>query len=261
MEQTETTLKKSIILPRDINTFKYGECEKEFFVINLKRSTERLEKFLEYNKEYLYSNNIKVFEGTDGLTTKFTDSSISHYFKNIGPSRNIGGNWGCTLSHVRLWQHIAEAEKDNIITFIFEDDAIIKPDFKEIDKLVNNVPPNWDIIYLYSNDKNSSHHIFSNRICFASNHNYSCGQGTVAYILNKKGAKKLLQGFLPLIESEYLDIRMIKVCKELFIKAYFAISDNYVCHDFTVPSIRNITNDLAATKTVKKYGYKKIKMN
>jgi GR25 family glycosyltransferase involved in LPS biosynthesis len=98
------------------------------FVINLKRREDRLQKLsLPFNYE--------VFEATDGKQ-KYPEIP-----------RKLKGVYGCYDSHLRLIQKIKDENIKNSI--IFEDDVELSKDFiYRFNKSINELPNDWDILYL-----------------------------------------------------------------------------------------------------------------
>ena len=100
------------------------------------------------------------------------------------------GAVGCYLSHVNIWKKL---EKDNLdYILIFEDDAYPTFNFTELQQIINNdVPNDWDIIFFGGiyNDYNIIKDNIVKLKRFYETH---------AYIINKKGALKLLSKAFPI---------------------------------------------------------------
>jgi GR25 family glycosyltransferase involved in LPS biosynthesis len=100
------------------------------------------------------------------------------------------GAVGCYLSHINLWKKLEIDNLDYII--IFEDDANPAFSFIELQEIIkNNAPNDWDIILfggIYNNYKNINNYI-DKIYSFYEMH---------AYIINKKGAIKLLSKAFPI---------------------------------------------------------------
>jgi len=179
------------------------------YVINLKKNIEKY-TFLQKN---LATINIRPerFNGIYGkdLSNEYIDSvtypsvqfTIDH---GRTVDNNIGtlGGIGCYLSHVNLWKKIGDSSED--VFLILEDDAA--PSIYSADEInrflnsINKADPDWDAIYLgwakpfYSsnNDIKISNDIYKiNEITFQ----------THAYLINKKGAKKLLEKAFPIVDQ------------------------------------------------------------
>ena len=113
------------------------------FIINLKRRSDRLELLYKNTPEL---KDAIVSVAVEGKTLELTDS-IARLFK---PHDFM---WkkavvGCALSHLKLWHQLA-CEKPEINNYlILEDDAKLKPMWKEkwLEALPH-LPENYDIIY------------------------------------------------------------------------------------------------------------------
>jgi len=90
----------------------------ETYVINLERRPDRFRSF-KINSSELFLN-YKRFLGVDGKQIL----SISNVFKN-----KECGLVGCTLSHLKLFEQLANSDKDAYL--IFEDDVTFDPNFNE----------------------------------------------------------------------------------------------------------------------------------
>lgn len=105
------------------------------------------------------------------------------------------GAVGCYLSHMSLWTMLAnDAEEDEYL--IFEDDVSFDTEFAQtFPKVLAHVPSKYDIVYLDAFWSEKTETIQGNEYI-----NVMLGQffGTHAYIISKQGAKKFLQGALPI---------------------------------------------------------------
>lgn len=117
------------------------------------------------------------------------------------------GAIGCYLSHINLWKRLVDEKDENQTYLIFEDD--IGPLGKEttissINELISELDrntPNWDMMILgwmkplpgvKDADQDISKNIVKvNDITF----------GTHAYLVRKKGARKLLERAFPIVDQ------------------------------------------------------------
>ncbi len=187
----------------------------DVYVINLKRSTDRRDKFEKNNSKYIHKYNF--YEAVDGNQLNINELPINIYGKKtIGYTK---GALGCALSHYQLWEKCSNGDKPFLI---LEDDIIANKDFTEhLRNIYNMLPKNFDILLLSYNfdsllsfnntiyeqcngifnktkmTKNDIDKFISSQIyptiaklkyCF----------GTSAYIINPKGAKILLNKCFPL---------------------------------------------------------------
>ena len=150
--------------------------------INLDRSKDRriiMENMLK---------NIKVpnkrISASDG---KLLPNIKKNFIFNLSTSNQPPGVYGCLLSHLRAIQQFYESGKN--IALILEDD--ISLDFmpywnKNLSTIISQAPLDWDIIMMsYTNIDINRHRMLFNRW---GPDIYS----TMAYIINKRGAHKIM---------------------------------------------------------------------
>lgn len=167
------------------------------YVINLNETDEGKLRWQRINKINEFAGILTKFDGVYGknrnkqlydnkiVNTKW-DSSIWKYNNKNGIFNLSDSEIGCCLSHYLLWKKLANSKNLNKI-MIFEDDANkpINNYFKYLDIIHNEVPKDWDIIligYVLLDSEKISKNIVKVKN-FILLHNY---------IINKKGAKKLL---------------------------------------------------------------------
>jgi GR25 family glycosyltransferase involved in LPS biosynthesis len=117
------------------------------FVINLKRRPDRLAEFkLRFGS---FSEDVEVFCAVDGV--KYVrDGIFSTFEKNLLKFSRFGrvreAEFGCWLSHYRLWETALSIEEDAIV--IFEDDAFPSLDFKDkFNEIIGNVTPDMNVVF------------------------------------------------------------------------------------------------------------------
>lgn len=180
------------------------------FVINLKRRSDRLEKFF---KQKIFLPNIEVFTAIDGRNLKYDNNYNLLYNNTIILQNNLAtkfkglkiGEVGAFLSHYFIWKKIILANKPCII---FEDDANVEDDFyNKLNNILNKgVPENFDILWLgirqsYVQNKIYNEKIKINKNSFIFNHYYSYYQSNkdpwypFCYIISPAGCNKLCNKF------------------------------------------------------------------
>ena len=114
------------------------------YVINLKRRSDRLRSFMESSG--LQLEDVHVFEAVDGKTLTLTDE-IKTLFGNCDYKYHRG-YISATLSHYRLWKHIATTH--NEMHLVMEDDAVFAKDFiKQWNANFSHaLPRNAQLVYL-----------------------------------------------------------------------------------------------------------------
>tara|TARA_A100000164_G_C21839053_1_gene739199 strand:+ start:515 stop:1285 length:771 start_codon:yes stop_codon:yes gene_type:complete len=170
--------------------------------INLEKDKVRNKKMIklldENNINYkrqnaVWGKNINL----DDLNKKIIDNKGLEDIKNkkykYGLSLTMGAI-GCALSHYNIFYNIVEKKNnDKDIYLILEDDIKFEKNLiYNINQLLKDAPLNWDIIYIgygplldnYKNKKIKDNWYKTNRV-----------HGTFGYLLNKKGARKILDLF------------------------------------------------------------------
>lgn len=181
------------------------------FVINMPKQEKKLNRFMIYNSPLLTPLNIipQTFQAVVGK-----DLHPSYLYDVLYPSvhytikygrkqhREICtiGTIGCYLSHVSIWQKMIDESIDSCL--IFEDDAIPVPGVTSDDLkiLFSKLPEDWDIVLLGSSRSNEDpHHMDEDVGIF-----YKIKSITFqlhSYLINLKGAKKLLEKAFPIIDQ------------------------------------------------------------
>ena len=124
--------------------------------ITLERRPDRWRRF--QDQSGINGLDLKKFNGVDGKTLDIkNDNRVSLYTKRniLSKSRrsheelDSAGGVGCALSHIAVWQWMVDNNRE--ICVIFEDDAIIPPNFTEqINTCINEStllkdPRKWDL--------------------------------------------------------------------------------------------------------------------
>ena len=188
------------------------------YIINLKKDEKKLKKCLDNLKFLKESIQLERFEAVYGkeLDPEYLKNNVHPYVQyTIKNGRNtdsdIGslGAIGCSLSHISLWEKISNDTSGEDMFLIFEDDAApIENIDKKLSDLIQNLPEKWDIILLgYQNP-----HLYENNIEKVGDFYKikSVFFGTHAYLINKKGAKKLLKRAIPV--REHVDSYICYMC-------------------------------------------------
>ena len=162
-------------------------------------SLNQPDKLLEYTRNF--SLNPIWVEGVNGkmLTQDEIKKHNNSVWSVIGPRGAIG----CGMSHLLCWDKVVKSGKD--YSLILEDDVYFSDDFEDqFTNAINNVPQDFDILYVgcYACDKGSlQSKLFS--LVGRKNRKYvdvndyveipKLTLATHAYVVSKKGAKKLLE--------------------------------------------------------------------
>lgn len=172
------------------------------FCINLDRRKDRWKNFTEQSSLTQFDSIIRVSAVDGNKIPLLQNENISLETKNniLKKSRRSHGEIksmgaiGCTLSHAKVWKEFLEKYPDQPYCIVLEDDAKIPPNLLEI---LNNIPlteiGSFDVWLLY-------YTLIEKNIKELSDHWISPGYfwGTVAYIISREGAKKLLDTLYPI---------------------------------------------------------------
>lgn len=169
-------------------------------VINLDRRSDRWESFNKVNGHELNFLNYERYSAVDGKALKST-----YQLQRIFDGNDY--NWrrgmiGCAMSHIKLCVELLKSDHDAYL--VIEDDILsVVPDFEKKFRHAFNQLKNqdWNLFYL-------GHHMFKKYIteettskekyptCEKWSRNQSLTRsigGTIGYLINKDGAKKLLE--------------------------------------------------------------------
>lgn len=118
----------------------------EIFVINLDRDTEKLQKVKEeFSKQNLRFTRFPAVDGKKYMQETPDDvknKEIEYLCQKFCTPASIG----CFLSHRKIWEKIV---RDKIpVALICEDDVFFSKHFKNIGLIWQEIPMDWDMIYL-----------------------------------------------------------------------------------------------------------------
>jgi GR25 family glycosyltransferase involved in LPS biosynthesis len=175
------------------NNLGYNDIKK-MYVINLKKNNKRYNDFMINTRNA--NVNVSRFNATYGIELAENDPYIKKYFKdNINLTKP---QLGCAISHIKIWEDAVRNNYDTVV--IFEDDAIIPPNFKEkINIVFNQLPKDWDMLLLGINSGYCKKYRFANNLLsFEKGRNFIIKKtkgnwGLFAYVLNIKFIKELLK--------------------------------------------------------------------
>jgi GR25 family glycosyltransferase involved in LPS biosynthesis len=164
--------------------------------INLERSKDR-----KNNMEKMLKD--EAFNGIPNQRIEAYDGKInpkSVFDKLVIPSKKqTNTEYACLLSHLESIRTFNESPYN--VALIFEDDATLefkKYWKKSVREIIDNAPPNWDIIlltYIYGLNKlNSNKTSWNNYPMYDKvfDGNYS---SSLSYVINKNGSKKILTDY------------------------------------------------------------------
>jgi len=232
------------------------------YVINLKKNIEK------YNRALQNMSKISVRpQRFDAIYTKdvpkteidrLTYPSVQYTIDNGRYSdNNIGslGGIGCFLSHAKLWEMLLNSQEE--MFFILEDDAV--PNFEISDKIgvfLNKVveyDPEWDVIYFgwsKPSPGNLSDVLVGEEIYKINSITFQ----THAYLISRKGAKKLLERAFPIVDQ--VDSYMSFMAMHRGLNAYRG--DNYIVQNN--PEGTDIQTEWSVKVTINRYHESTLKL-
>ena len=223
MKQKKYLLIFSILL---LIIFNFNKTEEKFtnqipiYCINLDKAQKRWKNV--NNKFSKLNIKINRFPAVNGKILKNIDNRqiLDTYNtnvnavcdKNIKPNLTLNlsnGEYGCAISHLKLWELVINKNMD--ICIIIEDDINPNSNFNDYQDLLKELPNDWDIAYISFLNTGKKEYISKNIYI------PHCGFTTAGYIINLKGAKKLINT-LP-IEGP-IDLFLLSLFRSKKINAY-----------------------------------------
>lgn len=132
------------------------------------------------------------------ITHPYVDYTLK-YGRSVDCEISTIGAIGCYLSHVGVWKKLVESDDD--MCLVFEDDISPKIDLGKVNTFLKNVmskEPEWDMIYIgYIKMSLGTHDILKGDYYKVNELTYC----THSYLVNKKGAQKLLKSAFPMIHQ------------------------------------------------------------
>lgn len=116
--------------------------------------------------------------------------------RRIDPEICTLGAVGCYLSHIGLWKQLLNSGEE--MMHVVEDDARILSTTEKMEMFVKSVPSDWDVIYLGF----MKTPLYSRRDILVSDGLYKINSWTFqthSYVINRRGAEKLLSKALPIV--------------------------------------------------------------
>ena len=169
------------------------------FVITLQRNSVRFD----YTKKLLNNagfKNVHAFEAIDGFSSKQGEGDwykrFNPWSRLFGTKKKFNGQMGCLASHITIWAWLSMSNAEGLM--IFEDDALPRPDFKEIlPKYLNELRQDFkEECRKYFTSVVDIDLILLGSQVDASENSYYCnkaGNCTHAYYITKDGAKKMMK--------------------------------------------------------------------
>lgn len=168
------------------------------FHIKNEKNINRYNNVKKIHKKF-YKNIPLVNTNTHHIFDKKTLNEYNNSFGKFNITKPLKfGEVGCIASNYNAWKDFLKTEYDAIL--VIEDDAIIQKKFiMNFEKIINELPPTFDLISLYVSPGKQfkyikeKHDIGLNLICDCYQN-----QSTLSYLISRKGAEK----FINLVDYE-----------------------------------------------------------
>ena len=169
------------------------------FVINLKRRPDRLYDFYNKNKHILPILDIEVEEAVDGEEIVLNQKMRKIFHTSDALFRK--GIMGCAFSHIKLWGKLVN-DKTHDMYLVLEDDVWMSKSTEQYLKMLpnkmNETFKDWDVLFLGNHVKKERKQMSQVIIEKYDTEKFmenSYG-GTFCYLINKRGAAKLLSNII-----------------------------------------------------------------
>lgn len=181
------------------------------FLINLDRSTERLQRASEQIEAAGFT--FERVPAVDGAT--LTDEKIAKVFDAKAAAKRFhydltAGEVGCYLSHVKCWEKIIDDNLDYAV--ILEDDLLLDTQFASVISAIPQLKSDWHYLKLSCPFKprpyKTTETVIGKDNLEISLVNYNKSPtGTVAQVVSREGAKRLLAKKPPFFRPIDIDLQ------------------------------------------------------
>lgn len=190
--------------------------------INLDKSYERNIYMKNLFKEYKIVNyhRIKAYD------SKYEKPYIESNLKNSIGDKFTKEEYGCVCSHLKAIEYFYNEMDENEI-IILEDDIsfelcrYFKKDFKSY---LDEIPKDYDICLLYNS-------LGDTRL---TNYKKDINQGTIAYLISRKGALKIINRTLK--ENGKYNFTNKNPCADIYL---YQLLDKVFVHSLIIPRLQN----------------------
>ena len=165
------------------------------WVLNLKQDTHRL-RFMrrQFRRLNLPFTVIQAVDGArltrEELERYSKDRAVQYSKRELSP-----GEIATSLSHARMWERMLRENLNEVL--IFEDDVLIAEALVDILRNRHRFPKDWEFINFSTDAPQAPFGQFITDIYRASHHREWADRAS-AYLLNPKGARKLLAHVYPI---------------------------------------------------------------
>ena len=174
------------------------------FVINLDKYREKYERTIQNLSSFYLKperfNAVYIEDANSPEIKKITYPSVQYTIergRNVDNNIGTKGAIGCYLSHIKLWSMLLESKEDMFL--IFEDDVNINDySIEQLNQSLQEVNQyDWDFIFLGYDKPYLMNDIKIENVYKINSLTY----GLHSYLINRKGAIKLLKYSLPIVDQ------------------------------------------------------------
>jgi glycosyl transferase family 25 len=185
------------------------------WVVSLKRSNERREFISQHlNKLGLPAQFVDAVDGHDLSQEQLASLYDEQKAVELLQRKLIPEEIGCSLSHLKLYQKMIDEKVDEAV--ILEDDALIAPVFTQVVSQRTLFAPDWELILLCHWNNKEKYISYRQRKTIHNQYKlvkfFDPPFGTVAYLLRRSAAQKLLSHAFPVrMPADTLISNMTKI--------------------------------------------------
>jgi len=242
-------LNKYVTKKQEGNAPKYMDGVDAIYWINLDRSHERRDNMLKFLDDPVFQDIPKIrISATDGKNPDEMYKKLGNCAKQESTSDL---EYGCLLSHMEAIRTFCESSHN--IALILEDDNTLefkKYWKKSIKRITDQAPNDWDAIMLWYN-------VGTNGFKNAELTKFNGEDGTVAYLVSRRGAEKLIKNFYKdgkyNLTNDFHHKSDVYIYRKLNTYVYkypmfvFRTNNDSEIHKDHVDSLHNVSKQNAAT--------------
>jgi len=189
------------------------------YVINLERSKDRLDMFIKMNKKHI--GDVNVFKAVDGKELNIEKQGDDMYKIKLNKyechlsswkSKRIhnkglmtNGEFGCAITHMLLYKQLLN-DKECDCYMILEDDVYCLVNENMFKEYMDDLPNDFDLIQLSTSQWYPYSQYYQSVNKHYSNIYKRYFNGTMSYIISKKGAQKIIDHTLVEINNTADDV-------------------------------------------------------
>ena len=197
-------------------------CEIAAYVVLLENDAKRCAHVHEEVLPRLIDFSASTTAAVDGTNSEVLHSSLEKFNISLTPqyARSCRvGQLGCACSHIALWSRIARETRE--LTLVLEDDVVLVESFSQrLDDVLDDIDGTWDILYLFHHPECQPPDLVTRSRLVV---NGFPTWGTVAYVLSRSGAQKLLHRLANTAHDKAIDLKIMDLVREREITTFVAM--------------------------------------